>query len=286
MKKLFAAFALALIAVGVSLHQPSVEAQSGTTVSVPIADDTGVAILVRYVGSATSADVAIDASTGDLTFRVAGVAVSTFECPISGGLGGVIDVSNAACNTMGEVVDTINGNCTGCTAPGDWRAVLVDSLRTDSSVDALVTISATEATRTDGLQLNLDTSVALNDSRALVPNRTNIAGYLGGPPSYKLLENPNGGQTASLRYYSITSTYGSGTSLVSAYAVKPSNKPAGAETVRNLYGPQAAGATTVAANFDFRNGPLAARTGEKIVVQTVNSAAMASTAGFAEGVVN
>lgn len=280
MKKIIAlAFALAAVVAVVAVAQ-----SSPTPVAASIADDTGIAMLVRYVGSNTSADVAVDAGTGDLTFRVGGVAVSTFECPVSGGLGGVIDVSNAACNTMGEVVDTINGNCTGCTAPGDFRAVLIDSLRSDSSVDALVTISATELTRTDGLQLNIDTSTAFLDSRALVPNRTNIAGYLGGPPSYKLLENPYGGLgQAFLRYYSITETYGSGTSLISFVSVKPSNKSAGAETVTTLYGPVAGPATTETKNIDFIANPLPARLHEKLVVRTVNSAAMGTTSGFGAG---
>jgi hypothetical protein len=284
MKK-FWALTLAVFAVyaGVTYKTVNVVQAQGTSLSYAITDDTGIAMLVRYVGSNTSATVAVDAGTGDLTFQVGGSAVTTFECPVSGALGGIIDVSNAACDTMGEVVDTINGNCSTCTAPGDFRAVLVDSLRSDTSTDAIVTIGATQVTRTDGLQLNIDTSTVFLDSRALVPNRTNIAGYLGGPPNYPLLENPFGGLQANVRYYSVTSTYGSGTSLVSFVAVKPSNKSAGSETTRNLYGPQAAGATTVAANFDFLTAPLQARRGEKILARTVNSAAMASTAGFVTG---
>jgi len=274
MKKLLLALAIALAAVTYTVH-----AQTGTSVAVSVADDTAIAALVRYVGTNTSATVAV-AAGGDLTFQVGGSAVSTFECPVSGGLGGVIDVSDTACDTLGEVIDTINGNCTGCTAPGDFRAVLVDALRSDSSNDSLVTFGTTQITRTDGLQLNIDTDVLFADSRALVPNRTNIAGYLGGPPNYPLLANPNGGLTPSLRYYSITSTYGSGTSTVTINAVKVLNKSAGSEIVRTLYGPQAAGATTAAKNFDFLVTPIPANPGEKIVVRTVNSAAMASTAGF------
>lgn len=267
MKKLIALGVLALAAI----------AYAQTPVAVSVSDDTGIAALVRYVGSNSSATVAV-AANGDLTFQVGGAAYSGFECPVSGGLGGIIDVSDAACNTLGEVIDTINGNCTGCSS--DFRAVLVDSLRTDSSNDTLVTFSATETTLTKGVQLNIDTDVALLDSRALVLNRTDISGYLGGPPNFRLLENPNGGTNPSLRYYSITSTYGSGTSTSTIYSVKVSNKTAGSETATVLYGPQAAGATTVAKNFDFLVQPIAGRPHEKIVVRTVNSAAMASTSGF------
>lgn len=252
-------------------------------VGLPIADDTGIAMLVRYVGSATSATVAVDAGTGDLTFQVSAAAYTGFECPVSGALGGVIDVSDAACNTLGEVVDTINGNCTGCSS--DFRAVLIDSLRTDLSTDTLVTIGATQVTRTDGLQLNIDTSVALLDSRALVPNRTDISGYLGGAAQgFRLLENPNMGQWPFLRWFEGYSTYGAGTSLFSAYSVKPSNKKAGAETVTQIWGPEAMGATTANKQFTYwQNNLLPGRKDTKIVVRFVNSTAMASTGGFASG---
>ena len=142
------------------------------SVSVSVTDDTGIAMLVRYVGSNTSATVAV-AAGGDLTFQVGGAAYTGFKCP-GGGSNGVIDVSDPACDTMGKLVDIVNAS------GSDFRAVLIDSLRADSSDNTIVTIGATQVTRTDGLPLNIDTDVALLDSRALVSNRTNIAGYLGG----------------------------------------------------------------------------------------------------------
>lgn len=273
MKTKIIALGLALAALGLVGH-----AQTITPVSVSVADDTGIAFLVRYVGSGTSATIAANQSADTITFQVAAAAYTGFECPVSGALGGIIDTTNAACNTLGEVIDTINGNCTGCSS--DFRAVLIDGLRTDASQDTLLDVGATQVTRTDGLQINFDTSTSFIDSRALVANRTNIAGYLGGPPNYRLLENPYAGTQPFLRYYSFTSTYGSGTSLFTAWSVKPSNKVAGSEVVTSLFGPQASGATTVAKNWDFLSQPLSGRPNEKLIVRTVNSAAMASTTGF------
>ena len=271
MKKLFALALVGLASV----------ASAQTPVGVQFSDDTGIAMLVRYVGSNSSATVAVDAGTGDLTFQVGGSAYTGFECPVAGALGGIIDVSNAACDTMAEVVDTINGSCTGCSS--DFRAVLIDSLRTDSSNDTIVTIGATQVTRTDGLQLNIDTSVALVESRALIPNRTNIAGFLGGPATgYKLLENPYMNQWPFLRWFEGYSTYGAGTSLMNVYSVKPSNKVSGAETVSTLWGPEAMGATTVNKQFSYwQNALLPGRRNEKLIVRVTNSNAMATTGGFA-----
>jgi hypothetical protein len=271
MKKLFALALVGLASV----------ASAQTPVGVQFTDDTGIAMLVRYVGSNSSATVAVDAGTGDLTFQVGGSAYTGFECPVAGALGGIIDVSNAACNTMAEVVDTINGSCTGCSS--DFRAVLIDSLRTDTSTDAIVTIGATQVTRTDGLQLNIDTSVALIESRALIPNRTNIAGYLGGPATgFRLLENPYAGQWPFLRWFEGFSTYGAGTSSMSVYSVKPSNKVSGAETVSTLWGPEAMGATTVNKQFTYwQNNLLPGRRNEKLIVRVTNTNAMATTGGFA-----
>lgn len=274
MKKLILTLALVILSVPAFAQNP---------VTVTFGDDAGISMLVRYVGSNSSATVAVDAGTGDLTFEVGGAAYTGFECPVAGALGGIIDVSNAACNTMGEVVDTINGNCTGCSS--DFRAVLIDSVRTDTSIDALVTIGTTQTTLTGGLALNIDTSVAMIESRALIPNRTNIAGFLGGPAAgFRLLENPFMGQWPFLRWFQGYSTYGAGTSVLNVYSVKPKNKVAGSETVTTLWGPEAMGATTAVKQFTYwQNVLLPGRRDEKMIVRITNDTAMATTAGFAAG---
>lgn len=260
-----------------------VYAQSVIPVGITIAAvSTDVPILVRYVGSATSADVAVDAATGDLTFRVSTAAYTGFECPVSGGLGGVIDVSDAACNTMEEVVDTINGNCTGCSS--DFRAVLLDSLGTDNANNTLITLAATELTRTDGLGLLNDGTTAFYASRALVPaDMRKIQPYLGGPPSYRLLENPFAGRQAWVRYMDATTTYGSGTSNFKVYSVKTSNAVNTRETITTL-STLAGGASTVfGAVTNFVNNPLPCRVNEKCIVRIENSAAMTAAVFNATG---
>lgn len=93
------------------------------------AADTDVAGYIKYTGNGGVATVAVEAD-GNLTFTVAGAAYDGFECPVSGALGGVIDVSNAACNTAGEVVDIVNSDTRGY-----FKMVLAAALRSDD-IDA------------------------------------------------------------------------------------------------------------------------------------------------------
>src|SRR5512147_2393037 len=99
----FAAFALAG-----SVSAQSVFLQGGLGVSDAIsAVSTDIGLYVKYVGASQTgtATVAVDAATGDIAFVVNGAADTTIGCPTATG---TIDVSNAACDTMGEVLDVIN----------------------------------------------------------------------------------------------------------------------------------------------------------------------------------
>lgn len=143
---------------------------------------TDIGILIKYVGPQVAGStpvggtVTVAAATGDITLKTGPVggsaADTTTECPVSGALGGVIDVSDAACNTLGEVVDAIN-------ASPNWRAVIVDGLRSDSSDNTLNTLAETSASSAKGLAIPKDTTVALNVSVALEPfDRLDIRQYL------------------------------------------------------------------------------------------------------------
>jgi len=100
---------------------------------------TDVAMIVQYFGDEASATVAV-AAGGDVTFQVDAAADDGFECPVSGDLGGIMDVSDGECDTFGEFVDLINADVNG-----DWKAVLVGALRTDSTDNTLITLSTADA---------------------------------------------------------------------------------------------------------------------------------------------
>jgi hypothetical protein len=253
----------------------------GDPVSASVAaDDTDVAILVKYVGPLATATVAVAVTTSDMTFQQAGVADTTLECPVSGALGGIIDVSNAACNTLGEVVDIINGS-------PDWRAWVIDGLRTDLADARLLTKSATDATLEDGLEIQWDTSTAFETKRALTTARTARA-YLAGRPQQNAVVTPNPFQGTRVVYWygNATSTYATGGSNFRIYSVKVNNKTGtsrSTETVTTVLGPIAGGATTANKEFDFRHVGVYCERDAKCLVELDNSAAMSAVQLVAYG---
>lgn len=258
---------------------------TGETVSGGLsADDSDVAIIVKYIGTSASATVEVADATGDITFKdgAAGseAVVDDFECPVSGALGGVIDVSDAACNTLGEVVDTINGNCTGCNASA-WRAVILDGLRADSSNNTMQTLAATSAQVLNGVNLVWETDTAFMATRAMTTMRT-IQPYIDNKDN-DLVSDPFAGTRGVVMIAKGTSTYGSGTSALEVISVKVTNGTKGSETTTTLWS-QAGGATTAEKVFDvFNDYGLHSKKGEKLLVRLKNSAAMASVTFFAGG---
>ena len=248
--------------------------QSVTPVGRTLNSDTAgsVAMLVKYIGTSTSAttDVAV-AAGGDMTFRVAGAADPAVNTVAAGSLcgatPGTLDLSTpaATCNSLGEVVDVIN-------ASGTWIAVLVDGLRTDLSDNTLTTLSVTTGVAAKGVALYFDSPVSLHASVALLPTgcETDIRCFA--TPSNKLLENPVGGTYTELRYLEGQSAFAT-TSIWQVFSVKSSNKGSGAETVTTLM-TAATGATGVATNpIALTASPVIGRGHEKIVVRILNSAA-------------
>jgi hypothetical protein len=253
-------------------------------------DDTDVAIILKYVG-AQSGTVAV-AAGGDITFKEGAsgseTASASFECPVSGALGGVIDVSDSACDTLGEVVDTINGSCTGCLTTS-WRAVILDGLRADSSNDTLLTFSETASpTANAGMNLLWDTSTAFMSTVALTDCRNFECGYIMGtsrsaPP---LVENPWNGRRSFVWYFSQLSTYGSGDSAQQIISVDVKNKvgEAGSETATVLW-QGAGGASTTASTFDARYSGFPCKKNQKCIVRLLNSAAASVVTHSVQGTI-
>ncbi len=279
MKRLLTLAASALVVLGLLALPAQTQSYATLYNSNPVqgalgADDTDVALLVKYIGTNAGGGEVDVAAGGDITFTVAAGADTTFECPVSGALGGIIDVSNAACDTLGEVVDIIN------TSTSDFRAVILDGLRTDSSNDTLLDSTA-DADALGGLELKWDTSVVFTSTIALTPWRT-IDDYLAA--DNKLIKNKYLGTRAVMFIANATSTYGSGTSAYSAVSALAENKNGylGTETVTTHYS-TAAGATTVNAEFSHVNFGLYGKRDCKMVVRLTNSAAMASTVHYVYG---
>lgn len=231
-----------------------------------------VAMLVKYVGTAASTNTVAVAANGDLTLNSGGAVDPTIKCP-SGGSDGVIDVSDTACDTLGEVADIIN-------ASANWKAVILDGLRSDSSNDTIVTFAATNASLTGGLELKWDAAVAFKSTIAIVPRAMRkIEPYLtGGPGRTRLLTSPFTGTRGLVMKSIATSTYGSGTSTFELHSVDvayAATTGKGSELVDQIWS-EAGGATTVAKTFDFTGFGFFGNKDEKLVARLNNSAAMSA----------
>jgi hypothetical protein len=210
-------------------------------------DDADTGLIVRYVGSKASASVTV-AANGDLTFKHGAAGAEAVDSTV--GASGVIDVSDEAYNTFGEVVDAIN-------ASPNWEAYLVEALRADSSNDTLLAMSETFIVKGGEVTLYKDTSVALNIG-VRIGKRSNVSGSE---------------ERSAAEIYGINSlnTYGSGTSLINVYEIDEAAK---SETL--IYS-AAGGATTVADAKNFvvngRGSLASSKVGTHLLVKMVGSAA-------------
>lgn len=254
------------------------------------ADDTDVAMLVRFVGPSTgmtttmnSGKVAVTVTSSDITFTSGAngseVADTSLECPVSGALGGVIDVSDAACNTLGEICDIIN-------APSsNFRCVILDGLRSDVWDGRGQVLAATKANNDDGLALTWDTSTAFMATAAVVPREyRSMKKYIARGTRDIKADVYNNSRTVVLKA-NTTSTYGSGNSFFVLYSVDVNDLSLNrtAETVTTLFNETNA-ATATNKIFDL-NAPVGiiGRSNEKVVSRLLNSAAASLVALKASG---
>jgi hypothetical protein len=264
MRKTFAVLALLAVPALVAAQGPP--SSRGLQV-VPInpvshvrtAGDTAPAFVIKYFApagtpAATGAtQVAVEAD-GNLTFTVNGAAYTGFECPVAGALGGVLDVSDAECNTAGEVVDMINSTPKSF-ATGYFRAALGAALRSDD-ISAATTLLAdaadTEVGTPTGEIVYFD-SDGLDDEEVIMWDM-NI-GALNAIGRGGLVPNPNADKVSFVQYVGSKFTNAGTLTSLTCYAVKENygqgggcnaagDCGAGSESVRTIY-TEAHGATTV-----------------------------------------
>lgn len=222
------------------------------TPPVPIyvsADDTRPAFVVKCINPSAGADtVAVAVTTSDISFVYNGVADTEL---------GTIDVSNASYNTLGEVVAFINTST-------NWRAFIKAGLAADSVDGKLVTMSATAADTTTGLDVCWDTSTCLHTTVAVSAQK-----FVGDAVA-------SDAQVCNQLFFidDLTSTFGSGTSVLTIMSVDS------AGAISATLWTETGGATTTAKDFDFRHSDLGIGCfGKKLLIRLTNSAAMASVTG-------
>lgn len=226
------------------------------------ADDVCKALEIEYIGDEDSGVVTVE-SDGNLTMKhgdlASEAADTTIQLPATtAGTAGVIDVSDASANTLGEVVDHIN-------ASANWRARIVDGLRTDSANDTFLAAAEASASGTSPLTVYFDTDVALHTSKML---------------TLATLDDPGADIRAIHRLYNANgySTYGSGTSTFQVYSVITDQF--GVVISETPIWSEAAGATATAKDFSIDDGssikPANRELGYRLLVRIANSALMAS----------
>lgn len=248
-----------------------------------------VAFAIKYFppagGGSTSSmtpKVAVEAD-GNLTFTVAGSAYTGFELPVSGALGGVIDVSDAEANTAGEVCDAINS--TPITfATGYFRCALVNALRSDD-VSAATTLLAdaadTEVARPDLGELVYFESAGLDDDEiGFYDTSKGASAFIGDRdvPRNGAFDNinsvvqfaranvTNAGTVGDFTIYAVKETYITGRGCNAA-----GDCGQGSEVVRTIAVFPAATATEVTSSTAFPQGMLAR--GEKVFGRVDSSGA-------------
>jgi hypothetical protein len=279
-----AAILAALLTAGPSLtppaHAQALAFNPETTEPVSgviTADDTDVAILIRYVGSTGTAATQsgdVEVAAGDILLKTGAIGAEIADVTITrcGATDGTLDADDAECNTLGEMVDSIN-------VSANWVAVILDGLRSDVISGAqLLTRARIDANLVAGIPLFWDTSVAFTSTIALVPSEARTMGfyYNRSPPNNALTSSDPWSQTRTgYCLGNATSTYASGTSTLQVISTKVTNSGTGngAEVNTTLYS-EAGGATTVSKTFDYRDICLWGKKGEKLIVRLDNSAAM------------
>jgi hypothetical protein len=229
-------------------------------ITYTIVDDADVAFVCRYIGSEASATVTSVSS--DLTFKHGAAAAEAVDSTIDSGGddAGVIDVSDANANTIGEVVGLIN-------ASANWEAKLVDAQAADASASCFLDRSETTLTpNTEMCPIYKDTSGALNLAK--------LCSYRGievhKADTTALPFASESGYVVTLNNVKSTNTFGSGTSIITIVDV---DLATGAEVT--IY-TRAGGATTVEQELDFYaefGGLSALDTGHGLLVKMTGSAA-------------
>jgi hypothetical protein len=274
MKKfLLALFLVAFVAAPVSGQSGYLQAlarymQAETVSYYQSAEDTDTALFIRYVGTDTGTNTVAVAAGGDLAFVDAGTAGADVSviCP-SGGTGGTIDVSNAACDTLGELVDVINDE-----TDGNWVATIHAGLRSDSSNDTLLLLSAADAAVVTGLVINWDSDV-VNEVNFVLSDVSDLRDYVGNDRTGDLLSNPFAGLRANLQTFDFSINFGSaGTYTVYSVAV---DNVAQSETATILIGPLTAADNTLTTVAPMSPFGVFSRKNEKLLVKFSDSGTVA-----------
>ena len=225
-------------------------------------------IIIEYVGAqpscliTTASNNSIASAVGAASGEVADPNFTVGSTP------GTIDLTNAAADTMGEVVDLINGLA-------DYKARLVACRRADDSdtTGALVAVSGIQAKVPGGLGLALDTSVCDHVSCEISALDGMIAS---GTVEGQVGSNGDSKRVAVNALVRVSGTLAyTGNDLFRVYEVDDENKTD--ELIYQQLVSVVIAATTVAGSTTFPGDGIVARNGRRLIVRASAATTMAVT---------
>lgn len=241
------------------------------------------ALLIKYnPGSAalTKPSGTVQVTTTTLLFKsgLAGAeaADSLVTCP-SGGTAGTILLTDAACDTIGEVVDIVNASTSD-----RWKAVNYASFRTDSTNDKFVAAAAASANTQVGLRVKFDTFKTLFFGSVLSPDGINptIAPFLSSNFALYPIPQMYSNNRAVLLYADVALT--GTTPNFQIWSVLPSFSDSGSSEVKTqIFDKRIVTATVTPITFGSLG--LLARKGEKMLIRTIATTSAAAPYLFAHG---
>lgn len=219
--------------------------------STRIVADGSVAMTIRYIGTEASATVTV--GSGDITLKHGAAAAEAADA----GVGATGVIADGTYTTLGAMVDAIN-------ISSNWRAELVDALRSDVSTAALKTLSEyTFSPKNEIVNLYVDTSAALCLTRVISARRGDFK---------KTQKN----KQAFLQAIKTLVNVGSGTLSLSVYDVT-----ADRSTTKTLF--TAAGTdNTELSNTTFVDSPLMSDWGHDLMVRYTTSVDLPDTGAYLE----
>lgn len=229
-------------------------------------------MIIEYIGPSASCLITT-ASNNSIASAVGAAGSEAADANFTvGATPGTIDLTNAAADTMGELVDFINGL-------SDYRARLVGCRRADDSdtTAALVAVSSQQAKVKGGLGLALDTSVCDHIS-------FEVSSYDGTLPAgfVKTYDGPAGDFKRQaenrLTRFAGTNTY-SGTDYFRVYEVDDVNKTD--ELIYTSLLSVVTAASTSAGGTTFAGDGIVGRRGRRLLVRAGAATSIAVTNNYA-----
>jgi hypothetical protein len=290
MKKFLMTAAFVLTLGVLSFAQFGGPTVSGLKFIAPVFDQTlndeNALILIKYVGTSAFATIDLNGSAIELHIGAATPAAATDEAAgdvnvgdVCGSTASALDVTDAECDTFGELVRVINAN----SSDHGWIAVLVGALPTESIAAAtdFIDMADTDAKREGGYAILPDSSVhdeipglfapwvGTTFVRNTVQGKLSIEPFLArraGFQSQVLKGNPVPGDYLPMLQYYWANQNSAGAGTFDVYSLVYDNED-GTPTATLVFETALADDTDLTANVALRSAPIIGQPGSILFIR-------------------